>query len=251
MLPGKLQSTQKKTHIFMGFLMLWGSLLGLSPGFCQESGALRVVLSDPSGERVLQEVGLPKSKGRSASGWVLSGLLDQAMSALSVEARSQVDLVILKGDGGKQAWIPRAFITKVQMKLVPESLRGTTTYRAKVPDDGRKRSAKEVLPWETYELAGVSRVELTSYQERLGSHFLKRRTDPAALRGEKLFVQNCMACHFSALPQWRQQGQGFGESFSRLSARHGSQDWLGGLDERNSRALISYWNAWLSEPGNR
>jgi hypothetical protein len=94
-------------------------------------------------------------------------------------------------------------------------------------------------------------VELTSYQERLGSHFLKRRTDPAALRGEKLFVQNCMACHFSALSQWRQQGSGFGENLARINSRHGAQDWLEGLDERNSRALMSYWNAWLSEPGNR
>ena len=105
------------------------------------------------------------------------------MAGLTAEARSQVDLVILKGADGRQASIPRAFITKVPMRLVLDSSGGGgvagARFRAVVPADGRARSVREDLPWGTYELPAVSRVELTSYQALWGGQFLSRRTAPA------------------------------------------------------------------------
>jgi hypothetical protein len=211
---------------------------------------LRVVLTAASGEQVLSEIS-PDSRhleprGR---GVVLSKLLDDAMAGLTAEARSQVDLVILKGDDGRQASIPRAFITKVPMRIVVEGGKGSQTrFRAVVPEYGRVRSLREDLPWGTYEVPAVSRVELTSYQTLWGSQFLKRRTDPAALRGEKLFVQNCMSCHASAVPEWKGKGPGFAQALPQALSRHPQIQGLKPLDGRSSRALVSYWTAWSTEP---
>ncbi len=235
-------------------LALASDLDGVRAADAAVPGPLRVVLASPSGEQLLSEIS-PVSSRKGASqkqGWVISRLLEDAMAGLTAEARSQVDLVILKGADGRQASIPRAFITKVPMRLVLDSSGGGgvagARFRAVVPADGRARSVREDLPWGTYELPAVSRVELTSYQALWGGQFLSRRTDPAALRGEKLFVQNCMSCHAAAVPGWKGRGPGFAESLPQALSRHPQIQGLKPLDGRSSRALVSYWTAWLTEP---
>ena len=194
-------------------------------------------------ENLLREV-LPSAGRR----WVLPALLEQSMASLTPEARAQVDLVIVRGESGRQAWIPRAFLSKVQMRLEKGPGASGSRFRTVMPASVR---TPEELPWGTYEIDGVTRVELTSYQAQWGSHLLKRRTDPAALRGEKLFVQNCMSCHSTGVTQWKTVGTRFSEGLPRALSQHPMRDGLRKLDDRSSRALISYWNAWLSEQGNR
>ncbi len=229
---------------------MWVFWAGLGFGLQAASAAtlgpsVKIVLmaGGSSNEQVLREV-LPSAGSR----WVLPTLLEQSMAALTPEVRAQVDLVILRGESGQQAWIPRAFLSKVQMRLEKEQGPSTTQFKTVMPASVR---TPEDLPWGTYEIKGVTRVELTSYQAQWGSHLLKRRTDPAALRGEKLFVQNCMSCHAAGVTQWKTVGSRFSEGLPRALSQHPMRDGLRKLDDRSSRALISYWNAWLSEQGKR
>jgi len=41
----------------------------------------------------------------------------------------------------------------------------------------------------------VTNIILTSYQDEYAEFRLQKRTDPSAMRGEKLFLQNCISCH--------------------------------------------------------
>ncbi|NDD92865.1 hypothetical protein EBZ37_12345, partial [bacterium] len=60
-----------------------------------------------------------RSSGK--QGPLLSSVLDAAMKDLSAEAKSQIDLVVLHGEAGNQAWIPRALVTRSSLMLaLPE-----------------------------------------------------------------------------------------------------------------------------------
>jgi hypothetical protein len=130
-------------------------------------------------------------------GILLSDAVKSAFDSLSAEQRAQVDLLILHGKGGKQGLLPRAFIQKYPILLAYErngqplgrldSVVPWTTFAGKMRAEG--------APLETFFVQGVERVEFASYRDRYGSFLLKRRTDPSAMRGEKIFVQNCTGCH--------------------------------------------------------
>lgn len=218
------------------------------------SPKVTVIWQRPDAEQVLQnlspsdglkgfKLATAKDKGRQWKGAVLSSVLEKAMEKLTPENRSQIDLVVLTGEKGQQVWIPRSFVTKVPMVVVAE----TSGFRSVVPADGKTRPAGDELPWGAYGLSGITRVELTNYQDRLGGFILKRRTDPAAMRGEKLFMQNCLACHADTSASWRSMGADFTPMLEAQLQKHPLVPGIKSLDERNARALVSYWNAWVSE----
>ena len=136
-------------------------------------------------------------------GVVLSHLVDSALEKLPLESRAQVDLVILKGGGGDQAIIPRSFINKYPFLLAYRWSSGASGAHQQalgplysvVPWTSKPGVFNEDLPIEKYFVKSLTKVELASYRELYGLLYLKRRTDPFAMRGEKLYVQNCVSCH--------------------------------------------------------
>jgi hypothetical protein len=137
-------------------------------------------------------------------GVLLSSVVDKALEGLPVEGRAQVDLVILKNALGAQVMIPRAFISKYPVMLAwnwdsadPQDLAARGQVYSVVPWTSKPRILSEDLPLQNFFLGQITQIEFTNYRDRYGSLFLKRRTDPSAMRGEKLFVQNCASCHSS------------------------------------------------------
>ena len=135
-------------------------------------------------------------------GILLSKLVEEAIDKLPLEDRAQFDLVILKGHLGETAFIPRALITKYPFLLAvwtggaEKSLgfeRGP--IYSIVPWTSRPKILNEDLPLENFFVPKIVKIELANYGIRYGSLFLKRRTDPSAIRGEKIFVQSCTGCH--------------------------------------------------------
>jgi len=186
------------------------------------------------------------SKGR--KGPRLSALVEQAMAGLTAEDRSRIDLVILKGEGKgegdrRQVWIPRSYVSKGPLVVVQSESR----FKTVLPADPRPGPAAAELPLAAFEIENLTRVELANYQERLAGLLLQRRTDPAAMRGEKLFIQNCMACHSDSSAKWKGLGGALAQTLGAGIQKHVTAPGVRPLDDRSSRALVSYWNAWLSE----
>jgi hypothetical protein len=198
-----------------------GDLKGIKSGRLREKG--------PGSDRVLEW-----------KGPLLGSLLDEAMKPLNAEAKSQIDLIVLKGGKGEQAWIPRAFLTRYPMLLAEPTLDSV------VPTTSWAKIQTEDLPHGTYWVRGVQRVELTNYREQFGRFYLKRRTDPAAMRGEKVFVQNCLACHSGgAKPAASWQGESLVDLLKKHPRKTGFQE----VNARTEKALASYWTAYRSEQG--
>ncbi len=194
------------------------------------------------------------------------------MSTLSVEEKAYVDLVIVRNDQDERALIPRAFINKYPLYLAMsrdgKSLGADGPLYSVAPWTSNSRIRTEGLSLEALFVPRVSKIELTNYRDQFGAMYLKRRTDPAAIRGEKLFVQNCLACHHS-------QGAAAGVSLASVSAKasapsaapsvaeisgsqksrnlassgHPAIKGAPKLESKDIRALTSYLDAYRAENG--
>ena len=113
--------------------------------------------------------------------------------------------------------------------------------------DVKAKTSYEELPIENYFLPQIKRVELTNYKEQFSVWFLKRRTDPSAIRGERLFLQTCVGCH----------GGGYGPSILDVSAKiltsyairneHALVKGVPKMSDQDKRSLVHYLQAYRNE----
>lgn len=188
-------------------------------------------------------------EGRSIrwKGILFSKWIEQALEALPLASRAQVDLLILKTASGAQAIIPRYVITRFPILLATPALNKVdpTQHRpfsVVVPGNLVSKLLDQGLPVGTFSVQDITEIQLTSYRAKFSSLFLKRRTDPAAIRGEKMFVQNCVSCHSA--------GRGLsldGHPRNLASSGHPKASGITQLSDRDVRALISYLQAYRSE----
>lgn len=197
--------------------VLFSSLLFGSFLFAAEP-SLEVIWRTEQGENKIGDFALsalPKKSARNTmekdplngemvrwEGYSLSALLDLAMEKMTVEQRADVDLLILVGRNGARATIPRSLAVKY--RLVLASRRNGKELDAErgplysvMPWSSQEAIFSESLPLQKYFVPGLNRIELVHARNYFGPYFLDKRTDPKAVRGERLFVQTCMGCHDS------------------------------------------------------
>ncbi len=167
-------------------------------------------------------------------GVLLSSLLESALSTLSTENKAQIDLVILKNESGLQALIPRALTVKYPVLIAFK--KDLSSLDSVIPWTSRSKVMQENLPLESYFLKHLTQVEFTNYKELYSEYFLKKRTDPAAIRGEKIFIQSCMACHYGS------QNKAAVQVFLKA---HPKVKGLPKMTEKDLRSLESYYQARL------
>lgn len=223
----------------------------------QES-SVSVVWSASAPEQSLQgwdaaQLSRLKSQGVSENGdaWKgvpLSAFVEKALGELSPEKRAQVDLLVLRNAQGRQAIIPRYFVTKFPVLLaLQKNRKPLEAPSVVVPASSQPKVSGEGLPLEAYGLDGVTRLELASYKQRYSSLFLKRRTDPAAIRGEKMFLHNCVSCHDSGRARSVTEVAGGAATRALASSGHPEKPGVPKLVERDIRALVSYLDAYRGE----
>lgn len=181
-------------------------------------------------------------------GVLLNDVISKALETLPPDLKAQVDLIILKNDQGSQAMFPRSLVTKYPLLLATrrnnEELHSSQVV---VPWTSSPKILNEDLPLESFFISNLTRIELANYREKYTLFFLKRRTDPSAMRGEKIFVQNCTACHAA----------GRGPSISEIpndirvrtlaSAGHPPVAGNPKLTGRDFKALINYLDAYRAQ----
>ncbi|MCM2279625.1 MAG: cytochrome c [Oligoflexia bacterium] len=196
--------------------------------------------------RAVQEQDPITGKISKWNGIPLSRLIDEALEKLTVEQKAQIDLVVFRNAEGGQALVPRYVISRYPLILGThrQGSRIEGGLTVVVPLTSAPKIQSEGLPLGTYALDKLTLIELTSYSNRFSGLFLKRRTDPAAIRGETMFVRNCISCHSETrgkpLPP-------VVEARSLASLGHPAATGVPRLSERDARALASYLEAFRSE----
>ena len=125
----------------------------------------------------------------------LKKLVEQATSGMSGDENAGIDLLIVEGAGGKKAFVPRHVLQRYDLFLAKPNLETAVGLDIVVPRKVFPKISSEHLPLDSYMLESVTAIELTNYKTHYGPYILKKRSDPAAARGEKLFLQTCLGCH--------------------------------------------------------
>lgn len=194
----------------------------------------------------------PLAKGAPAqfSGLSLATLVDEATKGLTAADRSDADLVVLKTRAGREVLMPKAFLVKypqiqVSFRKNGQSL-GADGPRVVLPATTNAKIRKENVLLEPMFVSELAAVTLSSYEKRYGMFILKKRTDPAAMRGEKLYLQNCVACH----RQPDAAGSVIGSTERIKSVTEGAHPTIPGnpgfksiFDKKSVRSLESYLEA--------
>jgi mono/diheme cytochrome c family protein len=174
----------------------------------------------------------------SGRGFLVSSLIEKSMEPLGPTQKAQVDLVIFKNQAGATVQIPRWLITRYPVALMNRDGKLQLVF----PVSSKPRIKDEGVPLEHLAISDISEIKLSSYQQNYSSYYLKDRMDPLAMRGEKLFVQNCTSCH-----------SGSGNTNSRAPASGTAHPEIKTsptdvkLSSRDLRALASYLSAYRTE----
>ena len=124
-------------------------------------------------------------------GYLLADLIDDRMASLPSEIKSQIDLVLLKGADHRTLALPRAMVQRYEVFIGFSNNEITALIR----ETPRGPAGDIRVPIQATSLKGVTGIELTSVRDRYPTALLKRRTDPSAMRGEKIYVHSCLGCH--------------------------------------------------------
>ncbi len=165
-------------------------------------------------------------------GVLLSTLLDQAMESLPNDRRAQVDLLVLYNALGQKTLLPRSVVTKYPVLVALQSGKASVV----MPWTSKPKINQESLHISSLFVPQLSQIELSSYQERFSTWFLKSRRDPVSVRGERLYLQNCVGCHSSPVD---------GSKLSEAAHPAGAE--VSKVGDRERRAIMSYLLAYRSE----
>jgi len=200
-----------------------------------------------SRERAPQDTGLSLWRGPR-----LSKLVQIALKGMPLQDQGIVDLIVLKGEGDREVSVPRAFVRKYPMILAVEKNGASLPQQTQpvytiVPWNTEPELMKEIYPAGNYFIEKVKAVVLTNHQDRYSKFYLERRTDPMAIRGERVYSFNCMGCHnasqlSNAIHLVSQIGEG------HLIERHRQKvNYMPQLSDSDQKGLVSYLKAYLSE----
>jgi len=184
----------------------------------------------------------------------LADLVAETTKILTAADRSTTDLVVLKTRSGKEVLMPKAFLVKypsiqLALKRNGQAL-GPEAPRVVLPATSNAKIRGENILLEPMFVSELTDVTLTSYEKRYGAFFLKRRTDPAAMRGEKLYLQNCVSCHTD--PQVAMTTLASAAKVDQIAnGQHpdvsGAHDFKSIFDKKATRSLVSYLEAFKSQ----
>lgn len=245
----------------------WQSLKTLQESDVKSFGALKS----------LNEAWPGTQRKSSWQGYLIADVIQKALDQMTVEERAQIDLVILQtgeGDGAQRALLPRALLKNFPFLLAThrDGKNSAKGWVSVPPLASRSKLQSEGLPIESYFLESVSRIELANSKERYRAAILLRRTDPIAVRGERVFVSSCLACHDSGrAPRFEGSGEVISAAASQASTPasaistvashfsstlsptkfkplHKTVPGTPSLNDRDWQSLKSYWDAVKVQP---
>ena len=194
-------------------------------------------------------------KGGAASDWAgvdLENLVDLGLKGLAIEEKATIDLLILRTLEGGEFLIPRSFIKKYPVLLAflknGDYLNVEAPFSSIPPLSSYTQTGMEVYPVQRFFVPAVKEIILTNSHDRFPYAFLTRRSNPAALRGEKVFVKTCMNCHSQAeFPKPSQLAKKAIEAGELFPKQHQKVQGMPELNYKQALGLKAFFKAHLSE----
>ena len=157
-----------------------------------------VVFLTQSGSRVLKswtpEEIQKFTDGKHAAISAQKFLFEDSANSLELNDRASIDLVTITTDQ-KIIRVPRFLIWRGFFQFMWDSKAGELSSQLKSTSLKNVEKGRILLPSWYFDSTHIRKIEFSKHQFIYPLTKLKIRTNPAASRGEKIFTQNCLACH--------------------------------------------------------
>lgn len=167
-------------------------------------------------------------------------IFDESAKTMELNERADIDLLTVYGKDAagkpKVARVPRFMVWRDAFKLSFDFKKGQLSSRA--------TPTQLKIPLDLFDIRDINKIELSQHGMTYPGTRLKVRTNPAASRGEKLFTQNCLACHSFSHPI--DPTQLSPDMLKAFAPKHSGFPGLA-IDARDSRGLTAYGEALASE----
>lgn len=131
-------------------------------------------------------------------GVLLFTLIEKSFEELTPEERSLTDWVVVTTVDGRRVSFPRFLANRYQVMIGRPKDHGPGGWKLLLPLESQPKIKQEVLPLASVRGVSISQITLTRLEAIVAQGlFLKDRSNPVALRGEKRFLQTCVSCHQS------------------------------------------------------
>jgi hypothetical protein len=224
----------------MGFPLLLAAMCVTALAQPPDSSAILTVLYNPNVQttpETLRTWTIRELQKRPRQGNIsLKQILEESSNHLNDLKLSEVDLFNFYDVNGQiLARVPRFLIWKDRVRLRLDR-KTNTLYSRVLPTEG------QLVPFQELSVASLSRVEMVNSWKQYPGVRLRLRTNPAAVRGEKLVTHNCLSCH--SLPKNPPLPFASACALKRpeLNAKHGDR-WIYALDEYAHRGFQAYCEA--------
>ncbi len=185
----------------------------------------------------------------SLKGVEFSKFIDVLLGGLTLEEKSEVDLLVFEGQGSKMVEVPRSFFSKYSIYIVLNnriSADDESSFSTVVPYNLKQTFNNQQLPYYSFFIRNLKKIELSSYKNRHAKYLLKSRKDPIAILGERIFLQSFSFCQGLRSPSSVKYV--YSDFYTALNCNLNKYgyDQLSEKQEKE-RALKQYWAAYLME----
>lgn len=168
-------------------------------------------------------------EGRNWEGVTFLSLLERSFEELTPEERSLTDWLVVTTYDGKRVSFPRFLTNRYQVLVGRAKDRPADGWHLVLPVEAQPKIRQEFLPLSALRGVSIQQITFTRLEAVVAQDlFLRDRSNPLALRGEKRFLQTCVACH-----QGQSQYQGANTLLREIPKSHPKLenwtrlDWIG------------------------
>lgn len=123
-------------------------------------------------------------------------LVEKILQKLTAGDRAQLDWLTIQSSKGERVTLPRVFFTKYPIRFFMKIDEVGFAFPQKDAQKFTKEFEREGIPLNGISLSGISEILFFNADETFVKFRSTKRSDPSVIRGEKGFIQYCLACHF-------------------------------------------------------
>lgn len=170
-------------------------LTALIPAFSYSEEPLRISYRLPTHSNKVEELNPAAGFGKRKS--LLSrDFIEKTLAPLPAHERAQLDWVTLSTSQGQKLTLPKVLLLKYPARLISQVDGIKIELTEKSAQKYLKEFGKEGIPLRGMVIGPISSVLFFNSNAEFAKFRSVKRSDPGLIRGEKGFIQFCMACHY-------------------------------------------------------
>lgn len=169
--------------------------LVLTPYFTRAEGGFSAAYLLPTNANKTEALDASLGLGKRKSS-LSRDFIDRTLAPLAANVRAQLDWITFTAQSGQKLTLPKVLFLKYPIRVSAQSEGIKIELSEGDAQRYLKEFAKEGIPLKGIVLNAVTDIQFFNSGQVFAKLRSVKRSDPVLIRGEKGFIQFCLACHY-------------------------------------------------------